>query len=143
MGLVFVALLAFLLIMLLLQKLFPDEEVQPDEVGDGGGFATGEVASVGQAVEVQTLDGLAGAQIAAMAVALYMSMEDEESGEHSDRQEGEDVAVTAPAAAPTEPPAASNWTLRGRTALMESQSRRPPPFGQKLHSGYSQRDESR
>ena len=146
---VFLALLAFLLIMVALQRLFPDEGAPSGESGFGGvDAAVGEdaitePAEPTQPAAVHSTGVLPGAQIAAMAVALYLSTEQEESGERSNEQGGCEVAVTTSASVPLPPTAVSNWTVRGRTALMESQSRRPPPYGQKLHSAYSQRDDSR
>ena len=143
MGLVFLALLAFLLIMVVLQRLFPEDGAPLEELGSGGGEeAVEDTALTEPTVPPQAESGpgqegrLPGAQIAAMAVAMYLSMEQEESGGQG---EGE-VAVTTPASMPVLPSGVSNWSLSGRTALMEGQSRRPPPYGQKLSSAYSQKD---
>ena len=151
MGLVFVALVAFMLTMMLLQRLFPDDTVEPEKVGSSGGDAIEKAASVETAepprpAEVESRSGPSGARIAAMAVPLYLAMEEEEMGLNDyaqvNGQTVEAAAVAASPSAPATPQAVSNWTTGGRTALMESQSHRPTPYGQKLHSGYPQRNES-
>ena len=92
MGLVFAALVVFMLILMALQKLFPGEEIE-EEVSESGAppelvtemVQIAETAPVVErapeppapAVE-QTGGRIPGSQVAAMAVAIYLAMERQE-----------------------------------------------------------------
>ena len=143
MGLVFLTLLAFMLILFALQKLFPGEEVDED-------VETEEApAQVGVTQEAQPVvatpqepsapvvaapaGSIAGGKIAAMAVAMYLSMEQEESAANTP------VSSTTVGASRSR----NGWTTQGRDSLRQSQGHRPQAYGQKSHSAYSQKTGTR
>ena len=155
MGLVFLSLLAFMLILIALAKLFPGEEVEEveevDEAIEMLEAAAQEPAQEAQPAPVELAPaappeqaaalpepaapapappqaGVSGAKIAAMAVAMYLAMEQEE------------VAAGVPAEAPpildlSRVP--SEWSIQGRASLWQSQGRRPQAYGQRSYGAYS------
>ena len=152
MGLVFLSLLAFMLILIALGKLFPSEEVEEvDAAVETLEAAAQEPAQEAQPAPVELAPaappeqaaplpeqaapapappqaGVSGAKIAAMAVAMYMAMEQEE------------VAVGVHAEAPpildlSRVP--SEWSSQGRASLWQSQGRRPQAYGQRSYGAYS------
>ena len=153
MGLVFLTLLIFMLILFALRKLFPGEEVAEDVETDEAPTEVGVIMEE-QQVSVQPVmattqepsatvvtpsagsiagDRIPGGKIAAMAVAMYLAMEQEESAANT----------PVPTAAVGTSHVRSNWTTRGRDALRQSQGHRPQPYGQKSHSAYSPKTGSR
>ena len=148
MGLVFFTLVIFLLILLALRKLFPGEEVAEIIETDGASEEAGPIEEA-QPVSVElaiatpqepsaaavapTGVSMSGGKIAAMAVAMYLAMEQEE------RTANTPAATTG--GNPSQEPSA--WSNLGRPSLWESQGRRPQAYGEKSHSAYSPRDGSR
>jgi Na+-transporting methylmalonyl-CoA/oxaloacetate decarboxylase gamma subunit len=145
MGLVFLTLVAFMLILFALGKLFPGEEVAEDSETDeaaAGADATEQAGHVSvqpvfvaaqqpARISVGSGDGrIPGAKIAAMAVAMYLATEQGESV----------VNTTAPAATMNQFRGSSVWAIHGRESLRESQGHRPQSYGHKSHSAYSPRD---
>lgn len=141
MGLVFLTLVIFLLILLALRSLFPGEEVAESVETDEAQAEAGVVEEAQQvssepvlaiqqqpsAAAVATPAGsVSGAKIAAMAVAMYLSMEQEEGAANTP------VATTA--GQPPQNP--SGWGIQGRASLWQSQGGRPQPYDQKSHSAY-------
>lgn len=144
MGLVFLTLLVFMLILFALRKLFPGEEMDEDVETVEAPPKVG-VAEVGVIIEAQqavaipqepsaavvtaSTGSIAGGKIAAMAVAMYLSMEQEES------------AMNTPVSSTTmsTSQSRSKWTTQGRDSLRQSQGHRPQAYGQKIHSAYSQK----
>ncbi|MBF8266655.1 MAG: hypothetical protein HW388_163 [Dehalococcoidia bacterium] len=134
MVVVFLALSGLLLIMVALQRLFPgkdtsssgQDEGTPGQKPQAGEKPTpAELPQPLQAASSQSYGGVTGAQIAAIAAAAYLAME----------QEGQlQPALRATPALSQQP---SGWSAQGRTLLAEGQSRRPPPYQQKPHSAYS------
>ena len=134
MGVVFFALSGLLLVVVALQRLFPGKETPPSSQG---GEAPGqelearekhtptELPQPLQATSSQSYGGETGAQIAAIAAAAYLSMEQEGQPETA-RREVPKPPVSQPS---------STWGTRARMTLMESQSRRPPPYGRKPRQG--------
>jgi Na+-transporting methylmalonyl-CoA/oxaloacetate decarboxylase gamma subunit len=149
MGVVFFTLVVFMLILFALGKLFPGEEVPEDiETDEAPGevgvimeeqqvrpqpvvaniqepSATGAAASAGSIAA----GSIAGSRIAAMAVAMYLAMEQEE------RAANALVSSTTVGTAQSR----GEWTARGRDSLKQSQGQRPQAYGQKTHSAYSQK----
>ena len=152
MGLVFLSLLAFMLILIALGKLFPGEEVEEvDAAVETLEAAVQEAAQEAQPAPVELAPaappeqaaplpeqaapapappqgGVSGAKIAAMAVAMYLAMEQEE------------VAAAVPVVAPlildlSRTP--SEWGSQGRASLWQSQGRRPQAYGQRSYGAYS------
>ncbi len=145
MGLVFLSLLAFMLILIALGKLFPGEEVEEvDAAVETLEAAVQEAAQEAQPAPVELAPaappeqaapapappqgGMSGAKIAAMAVAMYLAMEQEE------------VAAAVPVVAPlildlSRTP--SEWGSQGRASLWQSQGRRPQAYGQRSYGAYS------
>ena len=152
MGLVFLSLLAFMLILIALGKLFPGEEVEEvDAAIDTLEAAAREPAQEAQPAPVELAPaapqeqaaplpepaapapappqaGVSGAKIAAMAVAMYLAMEQE------------DIAARVPVVAPpildlSRTP--SGWSSQGRASLWQSQGRRPQAYGQRSYGAYS------
>jgi Na+-transporting methylmalonyl-CoA/oxaloacetate decarboxylase gamma subunit len=141
MGLVFVALVVFLLILLALRRFFPGEEVPPESQG-GSGSPVVEMAEADQAGQASAATGLAsppatpvgpdygkipGARIAAVAVATYLAMEQEE---HPQQDPIAPVQETSS-------PSHSTWGDRGRAAILDSQGHRPPAYGQRPRSPHA------
>ena len=151
MGLVFLSLLAFMLILIALAKLFPAEEVEEvDAAVETLEAAVQEPAQEAQPAPVELAPaappeqaaalpepaapapappqaGVSGAKIAAMAVAMYLAMEQEE------------VAAGVLAEAPpildlSRVP--SGWSIQGRASLWQSQGRRPQAYGQRSYGAY-------
>jgi Na+-transporting methylmalonyl-CoA/oxaloacetate decarboxylase gamma subunit len=140
MGIVFLTLLVFMMILFALRKLFPGEEVPEDTAEDAAEVrviqeaqrvmsttqepsAAGAIASAGSTVAGR----IAGSRIAAMAVAMYLAMEQEEMAATIL------VSNTAVGASWNR----SNWTTQGRDSFRQSQGHRPQAYGQKSHSAFS------
>ena len=139
MGLVFLALLAFFLIILALRKLFPGDEPAPEgqEVSQGQPEQEA-IPAVATEVPVmapapQPTAAIAGPRVAAMAVALYLAIEQEEQL----RQPLEAMASVPAQASP--PQRSSTWSAYGRESLMASHGRRPPAYGQRSQTPYTRR----
>ena len=143
MGLVFLALFAFFLIILALRKLFPGEEPAPEgqEVPQGQPekeavptvAIEAPVAAAPQPVAPQPAVAMAGPRVAAMAVALYLAMEQEEQ-----LRQPLGALESVPTQAPL-PLGASSWSAQGRESLMANQGRRPSAYGQRSHTPYTNR----
>lgn len=144
MSLVFITLTVFLLILILLRRLFPVQEASvaiesnvnmPQvEVLSGrinknrSETLSSEMASVvdGGSSAIST----PGQKIAAMSVALYMAMEKDQTTANVHQMNLSDNQLHGH----------TNWTIQGRTSLWDSQGRRPAPYNNKNHSAYSQED---
>ncbi|MDP6493836.1 MAG: OadG family protein [Dehalococcoidia bacterium] len=148
MGLVFLTLVAFMLILFALQKLFPGEEVVDDtsadkasvevRVTDGAQQASAQPSSsIAQEPSVTVIapsgDSMIGEKIAAMTAATYLAME----------QEDNSVGTSVVAATPRPSQGASDWVSQSRALGWQSQGQRPQPYGQKSHSAYPPREGSR
>ena len=157
MAVVFAALVVFMLILMALQKLFPGEEMElevpepePAEVSEA--MQVTAVNSDEEAPEpVAVMDNgaggrIPGSQIAAMAVAIYLAMEQEEQAQLTAIAVTEPVSATAPVPTPT-PAAApygrSSWGRIGREALLDTQGRRAPSYGNRPRSAYNPRGSER
>ena len=84
--------------------------------------------------EMQPRTGVPGTKVAALAVAVYLAMEQEES-----ERAGAGPApapVYASQAAPQPAELTSNWSNMGRAALWRSQGRRPAAYGTKTYSAF-------
>ena len=163
MGLVFATLVALMVILFALGRLFPGEEAEeaaeaPDtqtEVSDEAAAPVAEQPAISDAppqVEAPPppapepapalppvtitapRDGVTGAKVAALAVSVYLAMEQEESGQAVDGPAPAPVAASQAGPQPSQP--TSNWGNLGRAALWRSQGRRPSAYGQKTHSAY-------
>ena len=148
MVLVFLTLVIFMLILFALRKLFPGEEVVEDVETDEVTAKVG-VTEGAQQVSVQPIvattqeppatvvaasgGSMSGGKIAAMAVAIYLAMEQEES------------AANTPVSTATVGtfPSRRGWSNLGRSSLWESQGRRPQAYGEKSHSAYPPKDRVR
>ena len=144
MALVFITLAIFLVVLLVLQKLFPVQQVTTavesnvnispvgilsERMSKGESMnLSSEESSVlgGESSEISTT----GQQIAAMSVALYMAMEKEQATANLHQENVSDSQLHGH----------SGWSIQGRTSLWNSQGRRPPPYDNKPHSAYSQED---
>ena len=151
MGLVFFSLVAFMLILLALRRLFPSEEIaeaietdedpvmaaikemeaeeEPATVERSPAEFQGQLAPPGG----PTGGRIPGAKVAAIAVALYLAMD----------QEGD---VAHPPVVPnawTPSRDYSDWSIQGRASHWESQGRRPQAYGQRSQSAYPPRNRLR
>ena len=160
MALVFAALVVFMLILMALQKLFPGEEMEP-EVSESGAppELVAEVVQVAETAPVverapeppavvveQTGGRIPGSQIAAMAVAIYLSMERQEQPQPVAIVAAETAPAVAPAPAPTPGTTLygrSSWGRIGREAMLESQGRRAPAYGNRPQSPFNPRGSER
>ncbi|MBI2856489.1 MAG: OadG family protein [Chloroflexi bacterium] len=133
MGLVFLALVAFMLILLALRRFFLDEEPAPERQEVPRGQPEQEAipataTEVSPAPGPQSAAAIPGPRVAAMAVALYLAMEQEEQPLGA-----EDPLRPQPA--PSQH--ATSWSAQGRASLMASHGRRPPAYGQRPHTPYA------
>lgn len=159
MGLVFATLVALMVILFALGRLFPGEETEeaieepdtqaPGALDEAAAPATEQPSSIEASAEPATepapapqptaiaapaRDGVPGSKVAALAVAVYLAMEQEESERAG--------AMTAPSTAaashanPQQSQPTSNWGSLGRAALWRSQGRRPSAYGHRGHSAY-------
>ena len=158
MALVFAALVVFMLILMALQKLFPGEEIEPEvsEVAAPEPVAEAiQVAETAPVVEeapeppapaVEQPGGrIPGAQIAAMAVAIYLAMEQQERSQPPAVAVAEQpVAAQPPASQPAATPyGRSSWGRIGREAMLDSQGRRAPSYGHRPQSPFNPRGSER
>ena len=167
MGLVFATLVALMVILFALGRLFPGDEAEeaaaeqetPDAAThDETAEPETEPPAVGESPpqEVETppppapepapapalppvtvtapRDGVTGAKVAALAVSVYLAMEQEESGQAVAGPAPSPFAASQAGPQPSQP--TSNWSNLGRAALWRSQGRRPSAYGQKTHSAY-------
>ena len=162
MGLVFLSLVVFMLTLLALQRLFPSEEVaevietDEDPVAaaitdyDPVAAAIREAeADEDPAIEEQaparlqehtealgspTNGRISGAKVAAIAVATYLAMEQEERGVAQ-------PPVVPSAWAPNQDH--SGWSILGRASLWGNQGRRPQSYDQRSQSAYPPRSRLR
>ena len=155
MAVVFAALVVFMLILMALQKLFPGEEMEMEVLEAAEASEAPQVAVVNSDEEapepVAVIDNgaggrIPGSQIAAMAVALYLAMEQEEQAQPTAIAVTEPVSATAPV--PTLTPAAaphgrSSWGRIGREAFLDTQGRRAPSYGNRPQSAYNPRGSER
>ena len=161
MALVFSTLVALMIVLFALGRLFPGEEAEEAEVPETQSAAALEesAAPVAEppapieappqveasppqapvpapalpvAIESQSREGVPGAKVAALAVAVYLAMEQEES----ELADAAPVPVSASQAAPQPAELTSNWSNLGRAALWRSQGRRPSAYGERTHSAY-------
>ncbi len=155
MAVVFAALVVFMLILMALQKLFPGEEMEMEVLEAAEASEAPQVAVVNSDEEapepVAVMDNgaggrIPGSQIAAMAVALYLAMEHEEQAQLSPIAVTEPVSATAPVPTPTPaaaPHGRSSWGRIGREALLDTQGRRAPSYGNRPQSAYNPRGSER
>ena len=165
MGLVFATLVALMVILFALGRLFPGDEAEEADVEpetqaaaahDEAAEPEAEPPAAGEAPpqEVETppppapepatvlppvtvtapRDGVTGAKVAALAVSVYLAMEQEESGQAVAGPAPSPVSASQAGPQPSQP--TSNWSSLGRAALWRSQGRRPSAYGQKTHSAY-------
>lgn len=144
MGVVFFCLAALMLVLLVLRKLFPGEEVAesvetqeaPAVVGTevaqqaSKGLASVEVQEPLAALQGSTEGRTVGVEVAVMAVAKYLATEQQE-------QVGQAPAVDR---ATTPSQEGSDWKTQGRDLSRGNQGRRPPPYGEKTQSAYPLKD---
>ena len=160
MALVFAALVVFMLILMALQKLFPGEEIEP-EVSEASPEPAAEAIQVAEAAPVveeapeppapvveQAGGRIPGSQIAAMAVAIYLSMEQQERPQPAAVAVAEPVAAQTPSSQPaathaTTPYGRSSWGRIGREAMLDSQGRRAPSYGHRPQSPFNPRGSER
>ena len=155
MAVVFAALVVFMLILMALQKLFPGEEMELEVLEPAEAPEAPQVTVVNSDEEapepVAVMDNgaggrIPGSQIAAMAAALYLAMEQEEQAQLTAIAVTEPVSATAPVPTPT-PAAApygrSSWGRIGREALLDTQGRRAPSYGNRPQSAYNPRGSER
>ena len=155
MAVVFAALVVFMLILMALQKLFPGEEMEMEVLEAAEASEAPQVAVVNSDEEapepVAVMDNgaggrIPGSQIAAMAVALYLAMEQEEQAQPTAIAVTEPVSATAPVPTPTPaaaPHGRSSWGRIGREALLDTQGRRAPSYGNRPQSAYNPRGSER
>ena len=155
MAVVFAALVVFMLILMALQKLFPGEEMEMEVLEAAEASEAPQVAVVNSDEEapepVAVMDNgaggrIPGSQIAAMAVALYLAMEQEEQAQPTSIAVTEPVSATAPVPTPTPvaaPHGRSSWGRIGREALLDTQGRRAPSYGNRPQSAYNPRGSER
>ncbi len=155
MAVVFAALVVFMLILMALQKLFPGEEMELEVLEPAKAPEAPQVAVVNSDEEapepVAVMDSgaggrIPGSQIAAMAVALYLAMEQEEQAQTTPIAATEPVSATAPFPTPTPvaaPYGRSSWGRIGREALLDTQGRRAPSYGHRSQSAYNPRGSER
>ena len=155
MAVVFAALVVFMLILMALQKLFPGEEMEMEVLEAAEASEAPQVAVVNSDEEapepVAVMDNgaggrIPGSQIAAMAVALYLAMEQEEQAQLTSIAVTEPVSATAPVPTPTPvaaPHGRSSWGRIGREALLDTQGRRAPSYGNRPQSAYNPRGSER
>jgi len=147
MGLVFISLVVFLLILLALQKLFPGEEIASGDGTDGGKDRVSPVLGdvnttktdepvreeLGQMPlepNIPTSHGILGPRVAALAVALYITLEN--------GLDGAEPPGTVPNPWDTSR-IYSEWGALGRASLWNSQGHRPEAYGQRIQSPYTLR----
>ena len=165
MGLVFATLVALMVILFALGRLFPGEEAEEAALEPDAPAAAADDEATAAAIEPPAIsesapqveappppapepapplppvtvtaprDGVTGAKVAALAVSVYLAMEQEESGQAVAGPAPSPVAASQAAPQPSQP--ASNWGSLGRAALWRSQGRRPSAYGQKTHSAYN------
>ena len=160
MALVFAALVVFMLILMALQKLFPGEEVETEVLESGAPpelveemVQIAETAPVAErapeppAVAIEQTGGrIPGSQIAAMAVAIYLAMEQQEQPRPVAVMAAEPTSAATPAPAPspgTTLYGRSSWGRIGREAMLESQGRRAPAYGNRPQSAFNPRGNER
>ncbi len=125
MGLVFASLMAFLLVLLVIRKVYPDSDTQSEQKmhselseNDSNKFDS----LPGDQGEEPTTLSPNGEKIAAMAVAVYMQMEEEENMSHLVSSQNDTFSIQ------------SNWKVDGRNALMSSQGHRPNMYGERSNA---------
>ena len=139
MGVVFFSLIILMLILIVLKKLFPGEEVaesaETEEAPAAIGMEVARHATGGPlaASEGPTEGGVLGTQVAAMAVAKYLAME----------QQGQVEQAPVMDRAATLSQEDSRGSTSGRDSAWGNQGRRPPPYGQKTQSAYQPKDSVR
>ena len=144
MGLVFLTLIALMVILFALKKLFPAEEIEATypaqerptsiEVPQQAEVAQIPVATPELSpIVVPAENGVPGAKIAAIAVAMYLAMEQEEQA----------AMPTATAAAKPQPEAPRERSDGGTAPTWENQGHRPQPYGQRTQSPYTPRNRQR
>lgn len=159
MALVFATLVVFMLILMALNRLFPGDELElePPASTTAAETATEQQAdAVAPEVEVteppappelQPVGVIPGPQIAAMAVAIYIAMEQgEQAYPPVEWSEPEVALVSASAPAPEQgaapddtPQPRSGWGASGRAAFRETQGRRAPSYNHRPQSPFNPR----
>ena len=128
MGLVFLTLVAFMLILLLLKRIFPGDDMAEDEDTNNSEqdvILDGNLNFDGTNMNAQQNQGSQGlgAKIAAIAVSLYLATEKDEtlsiSAENFGRQ--------------------SKWNKSGRESFWDSQGGRSEPYGRRTYTPYDNR----
>ncbi|MCL0032107.1 OadG family protein [Dehalococcoidia bacterium] len=122
MGLVFLTLVVFMIILLVLNKIFPGEEIA-DEVDSKSSNDVG-LAEADNEMDMNhtgPLDEGLGSKIAAMVVGLYLTME-------------EDKVVTITDA--SNEVAASVWNKDSQNSFWNSQGSRPTAYGSRTYKPY-------
>ena len=169
MAVVLVALVVFMLILMALQKLFPGEEldtetppelieetilehqapvVTPPPVAEVAEPPATPEPPAPPEPEIQPPGRIPGAQIAAMAVSIYLAMEREEQAQPVEVLEPHPVLVPTASAAPASavsptaldaPQPRSGWGALGRASFLESQGRRAPSYNHRPQSPFNPR----
>ena len=122
MGLVFLTLVVFMIILLVLNKIFPGEEIT-DEI-DSKAVADLESAASVNDIDMNftgPLDKGLGSRIAAMAVGLYLTMEEDK------------VVTIADASNEIE---ARAWNKESQNSFWNSQGSRPTAYGSRTYKPY-------
>ena len=125
MGLGFASLMAFLLVLLVIRRVYPDSDTQSEQKmhselseNDSNKFDS----LPGDQGEEPTTLSPNGEKIAAMAVAVYMQMEEEENMSQFVSSQNDTFSIQ------------SNWKVDGRNALMSSQGHRPNMYGERSNA---------
>ena len=121
MGLVFLTLIVFMIILLLLKKIFPE-----DDTTDTVDFQTSnhtELMDTPDQIDMSYtgLDRVLGSKIAAMAVSLYLAMEQD------------NVVNISNASGSIE---SSVWNKQSKNSFWNSQGSRPNSYGLRVYSPY-------
>jgi hypothetical protein len=151
MGLVFITLVIFMLILFALRSLFPGEEIVEDVQGvdteeDPVAAAIMEMeAHEDPAIEehshsalqehtatrdASTDGSIPGYKVATIAVALYLAMQQE--------ADATPIPVLPSTWTPSQDP--SGWSILGRSSLWGSQGHRPQAYSQRSQSAYPPRN---
>ena len=159
MGLVFATLVSLMVILFALGRLFPGEESEeavevPDThapaAQDEAAAPIAETPTLSEAPEAPATepapapqpaaiaaparDGVPGSKVAALAVAVYLAMEQEEAERAGAMLARSTATATHVDTQPSQ--LTSNWSSLGRAAMWRSQGRRPSAYGHRAHSAY-------
>ena len=122
MGLVFASLTAFFLVLIVIRRLYPEFEtdsVQESNLEESEDIPSSTDPATNENQQDSTLVYPNGEKIAAMAVAVYMQMEEEQAMQQLIYSGGDN------------PSHQSSWRLDGRNAMMSTQGHRPTSYGER------------